>query len=51
LQAYLTSPLVTQVTSHPALSGFNVKQFDVMEAVTKVTRGPIVQLVQQGETS
>ncbi len=41
LQAYLTSPLVTQVTSHPALSDFSVKQFDVMEAVTKVTRGPI----------
>lgn len=41
LQAYLASPLVAQVTGHPALSGFSVKQFDVMEAVTKVTRGPI----------
>lgn len=41
LQAYLVSPLVAQVTSHPALSGFSVKQFDVMEAVTKVTHGPV----------
>ncbi len=41
LQTYLGSPLVAAVTSHPALSGFSVKQFDTLEAVTKVTRGPI----------
>ena len=41
LSAYLKSPLVAAVTSHPALSHFSVKQFDAMEAVTKVTRGPI----------
>ncbi len=41
LQTYLNSPLVPAVTSHPALSDFSVKQFDTLEAVTKVTRGPI----------
>ena len=41
LQAYLESALVAQITSHPALSDFSVKQFDVMEEVTEITRGPI----------
>jgi sulfur transfer protein SufE len=41
LTTFLNSPLVSAVTSHPALSDFSVKQFDVMEAITKVTRGPI----------
>lgn len=41
LRTYLGSPLVAAVTSHPALSDFSVKQFDTLEAVTKVTRGPI----------
>ncbi len=41
LNAYLNSPLVAAVTSHPALSDFSVKRFDTLDAVTKVTRGPI----------
>lgn len=41
LQSFLNSPLVASVTSHPALSDFSVKQFDTLEAVTKVTRGPL----------
>ncbi|MBI1761753.1 MAG: YdhR family protein [Acidobacteria bacterium] len=41
LQTFLGGRLVAQVTSHPALSDFGVKQFDVLEAVTKVTRGPV----------
>jgi hypothetical protein len=45
LQAYLNSPLVAAVTSHPALSDFSVKQYDTLEAVTKVTRGPIEKAV------
>ena len=40
-QAYLEGPIVAQVTSHPALSEFSVKQFDVMDKVTAVTRGPV----------
>ena len=41
VKAYLEGPLAAKVISHPALSDFSVKQFDVMDDVTKVTRGPI----------
>lgn len=41
LQAYLTGPLAAQVKNHPALTDFSVKQFDVMEDVTTITRGPL----------
>ena len=41
LKAFLEGPLVAAVVSHPALSDFSVKQFDVMEAISKITRGPI----------
>ena len=41
LNALMESPLTKQVTSHPALSDFNVKIFDVMDEITDVTRGPI----------
>ena len=38
---FLEGPLAAQVTSHPALSDFSVKQFDVMEELTTTTRGPV----------
>jgi hypothetical protein len=41
VKAYLEGPLAAKVTSHPALSDFSIKQFDVMDDVTKTTRGPI----------
>jgi hypothetical protein len=41
VKALLEGPLVAQVTSHPALSNFSVKQFDVMDEATAVTRGPV----------
>ena len=41
LNALLEGPLTAQVIGHPALSEFSVKQFDVMEKVTAVTRGPV----------
>ncbi len=41
VNAFLAGPLAAQVTGHPALSDFSVKQFDVMENVTAITRGPI----------
>lgn len=41
VKALLESPLAAQVTNHPALSDFSVKQFDVMEDVTAITRGPV----------
>jgi hypothetical protein len=40
VQAY-----AAQVTSHPALSDFSVKQFDVMDNVTEITRGPVQEAV------
>jgi len=41
VQAYLEGPLAAGVISHPALSDFSVKQFDVMGGLTEVTRGPV----------
>ena len=41
VQAYLDGPLAAGVLNHPALSEFSAKQFDVMEGVTGVTRGPV----------
>ncbi len=45
LQTFLEGPLAAQVTSHPALSDFSVKLFDVMDKVTTTTRGPIQKIV------
>jgi hypothetical protein len=42
LQNYLAGPIVSKIKSHPALSNLSAKQFDVMEDVTAVTRGPII---------
>jgi len=41
VNAYLEGPIAAQVTSHPALSDFSVKQFDVMDDQTAITRGPV----------
>ena len=41
LDDYLAGPLAEAVTSHPALSNFSIKQFDIMGNITKVTRGPV----------
>ena len=41
LKALLEGPLTAKVVSHPALSDFSVKHFDVMEDITTITRGPI----------
>jgi hypothetical protein len=38
--AFLEGALAAQVTGHPALSDFSVKQFDVMKEVSLITRGP-----------
>ena len=44
VSAFLAGPLVAQVTSHPALSDFSVKQFGIMEGFTAITRGPVDEL-------
>ena len=41
VQAFLEGPLAAQVTNHPALSEFSVKQFDVIDELTMITRGPV----------
>jgi hypothetical protein len=41
VNAFLEGSLAAQVTSHPALSEFSVKQFDVMENQTEICRGPV----------
>lgn len=41
VNAFLKGPLAAQVTSHPALSDFIVKQFNILEEATVITRGPI----------
>ncbi len=41
MQAYLEGPIAAQVTAHPALSDFSVKQFDIMDNESRVTRAPI----------
>jgi len=41
LKAYLEGPITAQILSHPALSDFSVKQFDMMEEQTAITRGPV----------
>ncbi len=41
LDTYLSGPLAESVTTHPALSNFSIKQFTIMEDITKITRGPV----------
>jgi hypothetical protein len=38
---FLDGPLVAQVRAHPALRDLSAKVFDVMEAPTRITRGPV----------
>ena len=39
-QAFLEGQLAAQVKAHKALSNLSVKQFDVMDELTAITRGP-----------
>jgi hypothetical protein len=41
LRAFLDGPLAAQVKSLPAIRDMSVKQFDVMDQVTAITRGPV----------
>jgi len=38
---YLSGPIVAQVKSHPGFRELSAKQFDVMDDVTAITRGPL----------
>ncbi|MFQ5944460.1 MAG: YdhR family protein [Anaerolineales bacterium] len=46
VSSFLEGPLAAKVTGHPALSDFSVKQFNVMEDVTEITRGPVEERTQ-----
>ena len=45
LDKFLASDLVKQVTSHPALSNFGVKQFGILERESQTTRAPLAAKV------
>ena len=41
VRVYLEGPIVAGLKAHPALSDISVKQFDAIEDLTSITRGPI----------
>lgn len=41
LAAYLAGPIAAGIKAHPALSDISVKQFDILDDVTAITRGPV----------
>ena len=41
LDAYINSEILAGIVGHPALSDFRVSQFDVLDAATTVTHGPV----------
>jgi hypothetical protein len=40
-QAYLQGPLAAGLGQHPAVSDISVRQFEVLDSLTDVTRGPV----------
>jgi hypothetical protein len=40
-QGFANSPEVKGFAAHPTLSAFNVKIFEAVEALSKITRGPL----------
>ena len=41
VEQFKGSPLVASVLNHPALSDFSIKQFEVLEKVSRITRAPL----------
>ena len=41
LNNYLSGPIVSQLRNYPAIRDISAKQFDVMEDLTAITRGPV----------
>lgn len=41
MRAFLAGPIVAAVKSNPDISDISAKTFDVMDALTVVTRGPV----------
>jgi hypothetical protein len=40
-QAFLKGPIPAALGQHPAVSDISVRQFEVLESLTTITRGPI----------
>ena len=41
VQAYLEGPIAAGLGQNPALSEISVKQFEVLDSLTEITRGPV----------
>jgi Putative mono-oxygenase ydhR len=41
LNGYVMGPIVARLKQHPAVTDVSVKRFDVLEDLTRVTRGPV----------
>ena len=41
MEKFKGSPLVASVLSHPALGDFSIKQFEVLEKISRATRAPL----------
>ena len=41
VETFKGSPLGASVLAHPALSDFNIKQFEVLTEVSRITRAPL----------
>jgi len=40
LEGYLSSPIVAQLRALPIITSLNIKRFDAIEDLTRITRGP-----------
>jgi hypothetical protein len=40
--AFLRGPLVAQITGAPSIADFRVAQFEVLDTLTAITRGPVM---------
>lgn len=40
-EAYVHGPIIGQLSQHPGISKASIKLFNLLEAVTRITRGPI----------
>jgi hypothetical protein len=40
-QAFLEGPIASGLGEHPAISKVSVKQFQVLDSLTEITRGPV----------
>jgi hypothetical protein len=47
-RAFLDGPLVAQVKTAPILSDFRTAQFDLIDSLTAITRGPVAEDVRAG---